>query len=189
LDLISLIPLSIVILSLFLIRRFTIEERENGQGFTTDEAGEISIENDILNRWKFVKQIAELIKKTSSNRGSFPIGVVAPWGAGKTTFLNTLLPHFKGTDFIIIELNVWKCSNSGQIIEAFFKLLKERVEIYNYDIGSKLEKYASNLLKFTKEEKLDAFREFFFPTPDIETQYEQIHYDLKKINKNNCIYR
>ncbi len=160
-------------------------------GFEVDEAIEIKENNDLLNRHKFIKKIAEKIRNTTSKNGSFPIGVVAAWGAGKTTFLNTLKSEFTDPNaFVLVDFNVWKCNDTSLIIETLFKLLREQLKADSFTIGKKLQHYATDLLKETNNEGLKSIAnltEVFSQNPNIEEQYDLINDELKRINKKIII--
>ena len=191
LDTIAAIPFIIFCCVLvFKMKRQTLQELSNTNGFEVDEAIKIDKNNDLLNRNKFIKEIANKIKNTTSKNGSFPIGVVAAWGAGKTTFLNTLKSEFDNKSFIVIELNVWKCNDTGLIIETLFKLLRQNLKPYSFSIGKELQQYATNLLKESNNEGLKRIvnlSETFLRSPNIEDQYDLINSELKRINKKIII--
>ncbi len=56
-----------------------------------DKSNGITNTDDLLGRIKFIKILADQIKTTTPENGSFPIGISASWGSGKTTFLKSLL--------------------------------------------------------------------------------------------------
>lgn len=159
-------------------------------GFAVDEPIEIAKENDLLNRNKFIEVIADKIRNTETKNGSFPIGIVAKWGAGKTTFINTLLTKFKGEEVIKIELNVWKCSSNTQLVETLFKELKEKLEKYSFTINNQLQSYAVSLLKGAKGEGLNSIKnitELIMPDASLAKQYESINEEVKQIGKKIVI--
>jgi predicted KAP-like P-loop ATPase len=163
------------------------------EGFTVDEATKIDTENDLLNRSKFIREIATKIVNTNSPNGSFPIGVIAAWGSGKTTFLNTLSSDLEkaNPDIIRIEFNAWKCSTPTQVVETFFKQLKSQLGHFSFTFESKIQDYISNLIKGTKNEGFNGFKnvlESVFPTPSIEKQYETINSEIKRIGKKIVVF-
>jgi KAP family P-loop domain len=159
---------------------------QSNLGFTVDEAIKINQESDLLNRNKFIDEIASRIKNTETKNAAFAIGVVAKWGSGKSTFINSLLDRFKDKEFVKIELNVWKYSNSTQMIETFFKELRSELKSFSFSINNKLQDYTSNLLKGTKNNQLNTIKnlaELILPDNSLESQYESINEEIKQINK------
>ncbi|OJV55562.1 MAG: hypothetical protein BGO31_19590 [Bacteroidetes bacterium 43-16] len=155
-------------------------------GFTVDEPITIKEKNDLLNRNKFIDVIANRIKSTKTGNSSFAIGIVAKWGYGKTTFINTLLDKFDEDDAIKIELNVWKCNNNTQIIETLFKELRKSLKPYSFTIDNKLEEYAVNLIKGTKSEHFNMFKNvlgLLVKDVSLAGQYDSINKEIKRINK------
>ncbi|HMJ47873.1 MAG TPA: P-loop NTPase fold protein, partial [Ferruginibacter sp.] len=163
---------------------------QDDRGFAVDEAKVIDGTSDLLNRIKFIKEIATKIKNTKTEMGSFPIGVVANWGSGKSTFINTLAGEFPKNEFIIIELNVWKCNNTSLVIETLFKLLKTNLKNYSFTIDNKLQDYSTNLLKGAKSEGLNSLKnisELFLPDTSMEKQYDSINSEIKQIGRKIVI--
>lgn len=189
LDIIALIP-TMGIISRVYSRNPKLIQSES-EGFSVDEPIDISEDGDLLYRLKFVKRIANKIRNTSTKNGSFPIGIVAPWGAGKTTLLNKLTKQFENdNNYIVVELNVWKCNNSAQIIEMLFKTLKTKLSAFSFTINNKLNDYTSDLLKGTKIDELNGLKnltQLLFPNPSLEAQYENINNEIKRIGKKLII--
>ncbi|MFT3902616.1 MAG: P-loop NTPase fold protein [Niabella sp.] len=184
-DFLLIFPVTIII-SYLLSLLFKEKKKVAEGGFLIDEPIIIKENEDILDRSKFAKEIVEKIKTTNTHAGSFPIGIVGAWGSGKTTLLNTIYYQLGEKEFIKFELNVWKCSNSNQIIETLFKLFKENLKDYSFTINNKLTDYVQNLLKNSRNESLSTIKnisETFFPNPSLEKQYEIINSEIKNIGK------
>ena len=181
LDLISLLPFGLCLMSRFQSSKET-NFINDASGFDIDEPIKIREDNDLLNRLKYIKDLVKIIRETKSENGSFPIGIVSQWGSGKTSFLNSLKDEIKN-DFIVIELDVWRCNSSDQIIETFFKLLKQKLKLFSFTINNKIKEYANSLVKESKHEFLKNIFEVFLSNNSIEEQYENINYEIKKINK------
>lgn len=187
-DIILFYPIVVIFIFIFqniVKRSFKPESIEKG-GFTIDEPLTINEENDLLNRNKFIDVIADKIKSTKTENSSFAIGIVAKWGYGKTTFIKTLLHKFDKEEAIKIELNVWKCNNNTQIIETLFKELRKSLKPYSFTIDNKLEEYAVNLIKGTKSEHFNVFKnvlDLFVKDVSLADQYESINREIKRINR------
>lgn len=193
LDIIFLIPLSIIIsygVNLFStsLKKETVPI--NNMGFTIDEPIKISESNDLLNRNKFIDLIVSKIKNTETKNVSFAIGIIAKWGSGKTTFINSLLEKLPSEDMVKIELNVWKCSNNSQIVETLFAELKKALSKYSLTINNKIKEYATTLIKGSKNDGLNGIKnlvDIITPIDSLAKQYEDINKEIKYINKKIVI--
>jgi len=163
---------------------------DTAKGFTVEEPTIIKTDDDLLGRSKFIESLANQIRNTKTDEGSFPIGISASWGSGKTTFLKSLLNQFESDkNFVIIELNVWKAGTPNLIIETLFKELREKLKDYSFTLNNKLPEYASNLTKVSKEgfETFKTLTELAFPTQSLEKQFETISKAIKATNKKIII--
>ena len=89
----------------------------------------LSVEEDRLSRGRLVDVIAKHLVSTDL-RESMVIALNAPWGAGKSSFLNLLEqrlsalreePNKSGTDELsIIRFNPWHFRNIEQLVQMFF---------------------------------------------------------------------
>jgi hypothetical protein len=61
--------------------------------------------NDLLNRKKTAQVLTEVLR---SFDGPGVVALDAPWGAGKTTFLEMWKWHLRTSEFAVIEFNAWK---------------------------------------------------------------------------------
>lgn len=170
----------------FLKKKNCTNVTENTLGFSVDEPITINKDNDLLNRNKFINVIIDKIRNTETKNGSFPIGIVAKWGSGKTSFIKTILNEFTDEEIVKIELDVWKCSNNSQMIEALFKELKKKLGKYSFTINNQLQNYAVSLLKGVKDEGLNSIKnitELILPDVSLARQYENINEEIKQIGK------
>ena len=157
---------------------------QNGEGFAVDESILIDPANDILKRNRFIEELRNKLKATKTQNGSFPIGIVAKWGSGKSTFINSLVNGLDQKDFVVIELNVWKYASSAQIIEGLFEQLKSKLHQYSFKIENKLQQYSNSLLKGAQGDEISILRNIlsvFSTERSLEQQYEYINSELKKL--------
>lgn len=187
LDVVSFLPIILICISPF----FKIKEdiqKDFANGFAIDEATAVIKDDDILARAKFINEVAKQIKATNAINGSFPIGIVASWGDGKTTFLKTLAEQFDSKEFVVLNINVWKYSNASQLIEFFFKSLQDSLGKYSFTINTKLKRYTNTLLKNVDSNILKTISEIVFKNDGPEKQYDEINDEIKKIKKKIIIF-
>lgn len=68
-------------------------------------------EGDALNRKEVADNLLEILRNTQE---PLVISINAPWGQGKTTFLNMLKQHLENNSFGCLSLNAWKNDFSNE---------------------------------------------------------------------------
>src|SRR5436190_1928866 len=79
-------------------------------------------EQDELGRLGLARQIVEQIRRTPCDEG-FVIGLLGPWGSGKTSILNLVraqLAQAASEDVIVVPFNPWLFSGAEQLVTRFF---------------------------------------------------------------------
>ena len=96
-------------------------------------------------RDKFAKDLAEKITKQSFTY-SFSIGIVGTWGAGKTSFINSIISYLNKNDTIIVNADPRYNHDEKNIIINFFDRLSSSLRIYDSGLSKKFEEYKNNLM-------------------------------------------
>lgn len=76
-------------------------------------------EEDSLGRAKPAQSFADHILTLDSTEG-IVVGVLGPWGAGKTSFVNLARGRLKQSGVAVLEFNPWMFSGADQLVQAFF---------------------------------------------------------------------
>ncbi len=152
-------------------------------GFHVDLPCRLDSQTDQSNRYKFAHYLIKKLAATNASETSFALGIVAPWGAGKTVLLKAMKEIAKTNNFIEIELNLWKNGNADQIIESFFKQLNEKLKPYSFSLENNLNEYAKNLIAETKSNFLVQVSEVFFKPRNLNKQFETIRKEIIHIKK------
>jgi predicted KAP-like P-loop ATPase len=85
-------------------------------------------EDDELGRTSAAKSFAEQVLGLDTKEG-LVVGVLGPWGAGKTSFINLARPTFETAEIAVLEFNPWMFSGTQQLVESFFSELSAQLNI------------------------------------------------------------
>lgn len=99
-------------------------------------------EDDVLGRAKPARSFAEQVLTLDSTEGVV-VGVLGPWGSGKTSFVNLARGHLKESGVPVLEFNPWMFSGADQLVQAFFVELSAQLKIRAdlAEVGKLLEDY------------------------------------------------
>ena len=76
-------------------------------------------EDDALGRIKPARSFAEQVLALDSTEGVV-VGVLGPWGSGKTSFVNLARGRLREARVPVLEFNPWMFSGADQLVQAFF---------------------------------------------------------------------
>ncbi|RZJ92381.1 MAG: hypothetical protein EOO20_01950 [Chryseobacterium sp.] len=140
------------------------------------------ISSDFFGRGKVVQQIASVIKKTRT-RKAFAIGILGPYGSGKTSFINLLTSALKDKDMLIVNFNPWGSEKSEHIQQDFFDLLAERLSLIDPDFTSLFYSYSRKLSR-SNEQAAGYFKWLsIFRSEESVSSYKRINEILRRSGK------
>ena len=87
-------------------------------------------EYDLLNREESATILTDLLR---SIEGPCVIGIDAPWGAGKTTFLKMWAQHMRNEGFPVVEFNAWNTDFSQDPFIALSTQLEQSLKDFSED--------------------------------------------------------
>lgn len=150
-DIIALYAVLLYFTKLVVLMRIEISSIRNkklnqGEGFVLDEPIHENPEEDILKRSPFAESIANKLLRTKLSERSFAIGIVAPWGYGKTSFVNLIKYHL-GDRAIVMDYSPWVYGKGSNLTQAFFMELSKNLSCYNRSLNHQIKAYASLLGK------------------------------------------
>lgn len=76
-------------------------------------------EDDALGRAGIARSFADQVLSLDTTEGVV-VGVLGPWGSGKTSFINLAKARFQERNIAVIDFNPWMFSGAEQLVEAFF---------------------------------------------------------------------
>jgi predicted KAP-like P-loop ATPase len=99
-------------------------------------------EDDALGRAKPARSFADQVSSLDVTEGVV-VGVLGPWGSGKTSFVNLARGPLEDTGVVVLDFNPWMFSGAEQLVESFFTELSAQLKLHTglADIGKLLEDY------------------------------------------------
>lgn len=146
-------------------------------------------EDDDLGYHKYAKSVVEKIEKSRFD-AAFAIGVNAPWGMGKTSFINLIIKNLNKENNIVVKFNPWDCQNPEAIIKDFFNSLQEEIRPYHSSLARRLTDYSNRLIKINDGIISNTIHIAVASIAGVESLdkiHEEINNALKKINKRLII--
>jgi hypothetical protein len=104
------------------------------------------VEDDALGRAKVAHSFAENVLSLDANEGVV-VGVLGPWGAGKTSFINLARTRLEAVGIAVLDFNPWMFSGTEQLVESFFVELSAQLRLRPglATVGKDLEEYGETL--------------------------------------------
>jgi len=99
-------------------------------------------EDDTLGRGFVARSFAQQVLTTDASEGSV-VGILGPWGSGKTSFVNLARNEIENAHVPILDFNPWMFSGAQQLVESFFVELASQLKIRPElaDVGKGLADY------------------------------------------------
>jgi hypothetical protein len=99
-------------------------------------------DEDTLGRSKFAQSFADRILTLDSTEG-LVVGILGPWGSGKTSFVNLACARLNQRGIAVLEFNPWMFSGADQLVQTFFIELSAQLRLRPgfAEIGGLVEDY------------------------------------------------
>ena len=99
-------------------------------------------EDDALGRTKSARSFTVQVLSLDVREGVV-VGVLGPWGSGKTSFVNLARAYLAEEGVPVLDFNPWMFSGAEQLIEAFFVELSAQLKLRPglADVGKDIEDY------------------------------------------------
>ena len=105
-------------------------------------------DEEFLGRMNFAHSFAEEALSIDANGGAV-IGVLGPWGSGKTSFVILARSYLEEAGVPVLDFNPWMFSVPEQLVDSFFVELSAQLKLRPglAKVGKDLEEYGENFLR------------------------------------------
>jgi len=157
------------------------------EGFECDEPIETS-EADRLGRSEFAHTLARRLRNTRSSHQSFAVGILSPWGYGKTSFLNLIKDELKRHGTICIDFSPWTYGKENNLIREFFTEVGKHLRRYADDLPRDMMEYAHILEKSESTSWLSILLSLGSTGHSLEQQSNLLKQSLQKIDRPIVVF-
>lgn len=149
--------------------------------------------DDKLNYHKRAAKIVEYLER-SNFKNSFTIGIVGPWGNGKSSLISLIeekLDEKNNEHTIHLKFLPYLNHSETDIISEFFKQLSTEINKYSGRLSNQFLSYSDKLLKLYKNKSIS---EFFKPNSNLFSDsssydtYKKINDTLNLLNKKYIVF-
>nr|WP_320023419.1 P-loop NTPase fold protein [uncultured Draconibacterium sp.] len=106
----------------------------------------VNIESEDFGRKELVNRVVSEINSFSDHESSFTIGIVGPWGSGKTSFIKILQDKVNTGQNIIIDFNPWQYPEETNLTRVFLKEVEKHLCRYSFSTN-RINDYLNQLFK------------------------------------------
>lgn len=98
--------------------------------------------HDRIGRARAAEHFATSVLRLDAGEG-LVVGVLGPWGSGKTSFVNLSRPAFENCAVTVLDFNPWMFSGAEQLVQSFFSELSAQLKLKPglAEVGKGLEEY------------------------------------------------
>ncbi len=147
---------------------------------------------DMMGRKKFAQIATSKLIKTDTSNGSFTFGIDAPWGAGKSSFMNMMKEEIycMHNDSIVLDFNPWLYAEEKDLVSVFFDELSKSLRRYDLSLAKDIIDYSQLLSAFdTKETKLiSSLMRITHNNSSLQEKKELIRTAIKRIQKQIFVF-
>lgn len=153
---------------------------------------DMPIENDdedCLDRLSFADGVAKQLLELNAEVCPVSIAIVAPWGSGKTSFINLLKIRWKkeAHPHCVVDFSPWHYSDGVNITIAFFEQLIAVVNPINARLSTILKRYLRVLTEIDIDSLYHLNKFIASPNNDLKSLYSEVYDELKDSQKTFII--
>lgn len=153
---IFMICLSILLLFLWFLFLFPKKKETSNYSTLLLDTPIDKLESDILDYSESAQKLASELESINTE---FPysVGLIAPWGTGKTSYLNLLNNYLDRDKFIVVKFNPRHSQSSKNIQEDFFESLFSELSKYDSRFSSSFIDYLKAINVFAENKTISTF--------------------------------
>lgn len=141
---------------------------------------------DILGFENYAKKIANTIIHYNFDK-SFSIGIVSPWGSGKSSMLKLIENHIKEKNVVLVWFNPRQSFDAMSIQKDFLSLLCENMKKYHSGLNGLMRRYMKDL-DVISSDTIWAKVFGLVHIDDIEKSRGKIEHAIERINKKIVVF-
>ncbi len=151
-------------------------------------------DNDLLGRRKEARDLAEKIFQTDTSNAAFTLGLTAPWGAGKTSFMLTMKDYLEkrhSDETILLDFNPWMYRKAPNLTQIFFEELSRALAPYSSALASGFMQYVDYILSKENNTWIQLGARLLpqgFKAKSTSEQYEFLKKEIGKLGKKIIIF-
>lgn len=151
-------------------------------------------DNDLLGRRNEAQDLAEMIFHTDTARAAFTLGLTAPWGAGKTSFMLAMQKYLRdnhSSEIILIDFNPWMYRKAPNLTQIFFEELSRALAPYSSALASGFTRYVDHILDKDDSAWLQLGARLLpqgFKAKSTSEQYEFLKKEIGKLGRKIMIF-
>lgn len=151
-------------------------------------------DEDLLGRSEKAFDLAKKIFHTDTSKAAFTLGLTAPWGAGKTSFMLAMQKHLRENyrkKIILIEFNPWMYRKAPNLTQIFFEELSRALAPYSSALASGFMQYVEYILSKENNIWIQLGARLLpqgFKAKSTSEQYEFLNKEIGKLGKKIIIF-
>lgn len=173
----------------FLNSQLKNRKSENNLTFSEDNAFSGGNDNDLLNYLHIVEKIRNKVLNQNF-QCSFTIGIIGPWGNGKSSFINLLANRLTDKNIIPVHFHPYLNHTETEISLEFFHAFQTALSPYSGKLSNLIIDYSNKLLNLYNDKKIGAFynKEFIGTKSSAQDTLIVINETLKAINRKIVVF-
>ena len=151
-------------------------------------------DEDLLGRRKEAQDLAEKIFQTNTSNAAFTLGLTAPWGAGKTSFMLAMKDYLEkrhSDKTILLDFNPWMYRKAPNLTQIFFEELSRTLAPYSSALASGFTRYVDHILDKDDSAWLQLGARLLpqgFKAKSTSEQYEFLKKEICKLRRKIVIF-
>lgn len=141
-----------------------------------------NVEYDNFSRNVFAVTLSKVVMELDVQNCSYSLAVTAPWGHGKTSFINLFEKAFENQSVIVVNFTPWLLNPDASITKAFYMLLANYLMGINRRIANLIKKYLDIL-----DAKLNYGISNILDNESLNSIQDNISKSLKKLDERIVI--